>query len=69
MSLDIEELAKPFWLKEINPSNVEMCYDFINQYYKTGKDLDILRKILESSKALEYKVIILSMESLFTIIS
>ncbi len=44
MSLDIEELAKPFWLKEITPDNIEMCYQFIDQYYKSGKNLDDIKE-------------------------
>ncbi len=43
MSLDIEELAKPFWLKDISEKNIEMCYDFIDKYYKTGKNLDDIK--------------------------
>ncbi len=47
MSPDIEELAKlakPFWLKDITEKNVEMCYEFIDQYYKTGKDLTDIKE-------------------------
>ncbi len=38
MSLDIEELAKPFWLKEITSDNIYMCYEFLDLYYQSDLD-------------------------------
>jgi ELP3 family radical SAM enzyme/protein acetyltransferase len=35
MSLDIEELAKPFWLKEISQDNIYICYEFLDLYYQS----------------------------------
>lgn len=43
MSLDIEELARPFWLKEISEDNIYMCYEFLDLYYQSNLNKDNIK--------------------------
>lgn len=44
MSLDIEDLAKPFWLKDISEHNITMCCDFIDLYYLSEKSKENIKE-------------------------
>lgn len=36
---EIEDIVKPFWFKEISESNIQKCFNFLNEYYFNKKDL------------------------------
>jgi ELP3 family radical SAM enzyme/protein acetyltransferase len=36
---EIEDIVKPFWFKNISESNIQKCFNFLNEYYFNKKDL------------------------------
>ena len=36
---DIEEIVKPFWFKDVSESNIQKCFNFLDQYYFNDKDI------------------------------
>jgi len=36
---EIEDIVKPFWFKDISESNIQKCFNFLNEYYFNKKDL------------------------------
>lgn len=36
---DIEDIVKPFWFKNITESDVQKCFDFLDEYYFNNKNL------------------------------
>jgi ELP3 family radical SAM enzyme/protein acetyltransferase len=37
--VDIEDVVKPFWFKDISESNIQKCFYFLDEYYFNEKDL------------------------------
>jgi histone acetyltransferase (RNA polymerase elongator complex component) len=36
---EIEDIVKPFWFKNISESNIQKCFDFLDEYYFNNKNL------------------------------
>ena len=41
--IDIEEIVKPFWFKNISESNIQKCFSFIDEYYFNNKDISNIK--------------------------
>ena len=37
--IDVEDIVKPFWFKDISESNIQKCFNFIDTYYFGNKDI------------------------------
>ena len=37
--VEIEDIVKPFWFKDISESNIQKCFDFLTLYYYNQEDL------------------------------
>lgn len=40
---DIEEIVKPFWFKDVSESNIQKCFDFLDEYYFNNKDISKIK--------------------------
>lgn len=40
---DIEEIVKPFWFKDVSESNIQKCFEFLDQYYFNNKDISNIK--------------------------
>lgn len=40
---EIEDIVKPFWFKNISDSNIQKCFDFLDEYYYNKKNLSNIK--------------------------
>ena len=41
---EIEDIIKPFWFKDISESNIQKCFNFLDEYYFNNKDLTNIKE-------------------------
>ena len=41
--MEIEDIIKPFWFKDISESNIQKCFNFLDQYYFNDKDIENIK--------------------------
>jgi hypothetical protein len=42
--IDVEDIIKPFWFKDLNEEATQKCYDFLNKYYYNELPLNNIAK-------------------------
>ena len=40
---DIEDIIKPFWFKNISESNIQKCFNFLDDYYYDKKEINLIK--------------------------
>jgi ELP3 family radical SAM enzyme/protein acetyltransferase len=40
---DIEDIVKPFWFKNISESNIQKCFNFLDEYYFNNKNINEIK--------------------------
>jgi ELP3 family radical SAM enzyme/protein acetyltransferase len=64
---DIEDIVKPFWFKNISESNIQKCFDFLDEYYFDNKNINQIKSnFIEFQKLNDFNGI-LKFGSLITI--
>ena len=56
---DIEEIVKPYWFKNVSESNIQKCFDFLdNYYYKNNEITNIKSEFIKFQRENEFNGIL-----------